>query len=84
MGSDSCHCSAGGFLHHYLDSLFTPLFAVDEALCHPYLAPLHDINEEPVCPTPFAFDFEHPSCTEEHIKELIWMESVKFNPDPIN
>ncbi|MFS7942816.1 putative mitogen-activated protein kinase CMGC-MAPK family [Helianthus anomalus] len=23
---------------------------VDEPLCHPYLAPLHDINEEPVCP----------------------------------
>ncbi|PWA79072.1 mitogen-activated protein kinase [Artemisia annua] len=55
---------------------------VDEALCHPYLAPLHDINEEPVCPRPFSFDFEQPSCTEENIKELIWRESVKFNPDP--
>ncbi|KAI3441769.1 uncharacterized protein J3R85_001801 [Psidium guajava] len=48
---------------------------VDEALCHPYLAPLHDINEEPVCPTPFIFDFEQPSFTEENIKELIWRES---------
>lgn len=56
--------------------------AVDEALCHPYLAPLHDINEEPVCPMPFSFDFEQPSFTEENIKELIWRESVKFNPDP--
>ncbi|KAI7733656.1 hypothetical protein M8C21_028599 [Ambrosia artemisiifolia] len=55
---------------------------VEEALCHPYLAPLHDINEEPVCLRPFSFDFEHPSCTEENIKELIWKESVKFNPDP--
>nr|AMO00476.1 mitogen-activated protein kinase 7 [Manihot esculenta] len=55
---------------------------VDEALCHPYLSSLHDINDEPVCPRPFHFDFEHPSCTEEHIKELIWRESVKFNPDP--
>nr|GEW68459.1 mitogen-activated protein kinase homolog MMK2 [Tanacetum cinerariifolium] len=55
---------------------------VEEALCHPYLAPLHDINEEPVCPRPFSFDFEQPSCTEENIKELIWRESVKFNPDP--
>ncbi|XP_042001987.1 mitogen-activated protein kinase homolog MMK2-like [Salvia splendens] len=54
----------------------------DEALCHPYLAPLHDINEEPVCPHPFVFDFELPSYTEENIKELIWRESVKFNPDP--
>ncbi|XP_061995668.1 mitogen-activated protein kinase homolog MMK2 [Rosa rugosa] len=56
---------------------------VDEALCHPYLAPLHDINEEPVCPSPFSFDFEQPSFSEENIKELIWRESVKFNPDPI-
>ncbi|GLT71124.1 hypothetical protein SLA2020_431650 [Shorea laevis] len=55
---------------------------VGEALCHPYLAPLHDINEEPVCPRPFSFDFEQPSFTEENIKELIWRESVNFNPDP--
>ncbi|KAA8516085.1 hypothetical protein F0562_019264 [Nyssa sinensis] len=55
---------------------------VDEALCHPYLAPLHNVNEEPVCPRPFSFDFEQPSFTEEDIKELIWRESVKFNPDP--
>ena len=58
------------------------VFAVEEALCHPYLAPLHDINEEPVCPMPFNFDFEQPSFTEENIKELIWIETVKFNPDP--
>nr|GMD36439.1 mitogen-activated protein kinase homolog MMK2 [Ipomoea batatas] len=49
---------------------------VDEALCHPYLGPLHDINEEPVCPRPFSFDFEQPSFTEENIKELIWRESI--------
>ncbi|XP_061961181.1 mitogen-activated protein kinase homolog MMK2-like isoform X1 [Populus nigra] len=54
---------------------------VDEALCHPYLEPLHGINEEPVCPKPFSFDFEQPSFTEENIKELIWRESVNFNPD---
>ncbi|KAF9602173.1 hypothetical protein IFM89_025473 [Coptis chinensis] len=55
---------------------------VDEALCHPYLKSLHDINDEPVCPRPFCFDFEQPSFTEENIKELIWRETVKFNPDP--
>ncbi|RDX91332.1 Mitogen-activated protein kinase-like MMK2, partial [Mucuna pruriens] len=55
---------------------------VEEALLHPYLAPLHDINEEPVCIRPFSFDFEQPSFTEEDIKELIWRESVLFNPDP--
>ncbi|CAI8613195.1 unnamed protein product [Vicia faba] len=55
---------------------------VDEALSHQYLAPLHDINVEPVCSRPFHFDFEKPSFTEQDIKELIWKESVKFNPDP--
>ncbi|KAL2330247.1 hypothetical protein Fmac_017828 [Flemingia macrophylla] len=55
---------------------------VDAALRHPYLAPLHDINEEPVCVEPFILDFEQPSFTEEDIKELIWRESVIFNPDP--
>ncbi|MBA0757946.1 hypothetical protein Gotri_020989 [Gossypium trilobum] len=55
---------------------------VDEALCHPYLAPLHDINEEPVCPRPFSFDFEQPSFTEENIKELIYRESSICVPWP--
>ena len=58
--------------------------AVDEALCHPYLASLHEINDEPVCPAPFSFDFEQPSFTEEDIKELIWREALKFNPEPIH
>lgn len=57
--------------------------AVHEALHHPYLASLHDINDEPVSPTPFSFDFEHPSYTEEDIKELILRESIKFNPDSV-
>jgi len=56
--------------------------AVEEALHHPYLASLHSINDEPVCPAPFIFDFEQPSFTEEDIKELIWRESLSFNPDP--
>ncbi|GAB2291035.1 Mitogen-activated protein kinase 11 [Dionaea muscipula] len=55
---------------------------VNDALCHPYLAPLHDINDEPVCPHPFSFDFEQPSFTEENIKELIWRETCMFNPEP--
>ncbi|KAH0636354.1 hypothetical protein KY290_036786 [Solanum tuberosum] len=47
-----------------------------------FVITLLDINEEPVCPRPFSFDFEQPSFTEENIKELIWRESVNFNPDP--
>jgi len=54
---------------------------VEEALSHRYLASLHGINEEPGCPIPFNFDFEQGSFTEEHIKELIWRESLNFNPE---
>ncbi|KAJ7947748.1 Mitogen-activated protein kinase [Quillaja saponaria] len=54
---------------------------VEEALNHPYLLSLHEINEEPSCPTPFNFDFEQTTLDEEDIKELIWRESLIFNPD---
>ncbi|CAA2992394.1 mitogen-activated kinase 4-like [Olea europaea subsp. europaea] len=55
---------------------------VDDALCHPYLSSLHDINDEPICSKPFSFDFEQQAITEENIKDLIWRESIVFNPDP--
>ncbi|XP_031485778.1 mitogen-activated protein kinase homolog NTF6-like [Nymphaea colorata] len=54
---------------------------VEEALNHPFLRSLHEINEEPVCSTPFSFDFERLSFSEEDIKDLIYEESLRFNPD---
>ncbi|KAL2544221.1 Mitogen-activated protein kinase 4 [Forsythia ovata] len=57
---------------------------VDDALWHPYLSSLHDINDEPICSKPFSFDFEQQSITEENIKDLIWRESIVFNPDPVH
>jgi len=54
---------------------------VEEALNHPYMASLHEINEEPVCPTPFIFDFEQATLNEEDIKELIWRESLNFSQE---
>ncbi|KAK4488315.1 hypothetical protein RD792_004071 [Penstemon davidsonii] len=61
----------------------TQRITVDEALCHPYLSSLHDINDEPISSRPFNYDFEQPSITEDNIKELIWRESLVFNPDPV-
>ncbi|ERM95719.1 mitogen-activated protein kinase homolog NTF6 [Amborella trichopoda] len=55
--------------------------SVEEALRHPFLSSLHEINEEPICSSPFNFDFEQASFTEEDIKELIYRESLSFNPD---
>ncbi|KAJ4836589.1 Mitogen-activated protein kinase ntf6 [Turnera subulata] len=52
-----------------------------EALNHPFLSSLHEINEEPTCPSPFNFDFEQTTMSEEDIKELIWAESLNFNHD---
>lgn len=54
---------------------------VEEALNHPFLMSLHEINEEPICSSPFIFDFEQASLSEEDIKELIWKESLNFNPN---
>ncbi|KAG0565296.1 hypothetical protein KC19_8G180100 [Ceratodon purpureus] len=55
---------------------------VEDALAHPYLASLHDINDEPACSSPFEFDFEEPSISEENIKDLIWMEALLCSSNP--
>lgn len=54
---------------------------VEDALNHPFLLSLHEINEEPICSSPFVFDFEQTALSEEDVKELIWKEALKFNPD---
>ncbi|GKE19786.1 mitogen-activated protein kinase homolog MMK1, partial [Tanacetum coccineum] len=54
---------------------------VEDALAHPYLTSLHDISDEPVCMTPFNFDFEHHAPTEEQMKEMIYREALAFNPE---
>ncbi|KAE8694920.1 Mitogen-activated protein kinase-like protein MMK1 [Hibiscus syriacus] len=53
---------------------------VEDALAHPYLSKMHDRSDEPVCTTPFNFDFERHALTEEQIKELIYQEALAFNP----
>nr|ASV46332.1 mitogen-activated protein kinase 3 [Lilium regale] len=54
---------------------------VEEALAHPYLDRLHDIADEPICTHPFSFDFEQQALTEDQMKELIYNESLAFNPE---
>ncbi|KAG5561004.1 hypothetical protein RHGRI_004131 [Rhododendron griersonianum] len=54
---------------------------VEGALAHPYLTSLHDISDEPICMTPFNFDFEQHALSEEQMKELIYREAVAFNPE---
>lgn len=54
---------------------------VEGALAHPYLNSLHDISDEPISTSPFNFDFEQHALTEEQMKELIYRESLAFNPE---
>ncbi|KAL6011100.1 Mitogen-activated protein kinase 3 [Asimina triloba] len=58
----------------------TQRITVEEALAHPYLAKLHDLADEPVCTESFSFDFEQHPLSEEQMKELIYLESLSFNP----
>lgn len=62
-----------------VDFLFI-LLAVEMALAHPYLARLHEIEDEPICKEPFLFDFEQQALTEEQMKHLIYQESLLYNP----
>ena len=54
---------------------------VEEALAHPYLASLHDANDEPSAESPFEFDFESETLTEAGVRELVFKELVNFNMD---
>lgn len=49
----------------------TKRITVEEALEHPYLASLHDVSDEPVCPTPFTFDFDADHLTPDVVRDVI-------------
>ncbi|KAL4138845.1 hypothetical protein PRIC2_002348 [Phytophthora ramorum] len=55
--------------------------SVEEALEHPYLASLHNMEDEPVADSFFSFDFEKEDLTEARLKELIFEEILKIHPD---
>ncbi|KAJ6964721.1 mitogen-activated protein kinase 3-like [Populus alba x Populus x berolinensis] len=59
----------------------TRRITVEEALAHPYLARLHDIADEPVCPEPFSFEFEQQPLTEEQMKDMVYEEAIALNPE---
>jgi hypothetical protein len=57
------------------------LWTVEEALAHPYLARLHDVADEPVCPEPFSFEFEQQPLGVEQMKDMIYQEALALNPE---
>ncbi|KAF7133188.1 hypothetical protein RHSIM_Rhsim09G0007700 [Rhododendron simsii] len=52
---------------------------VEDALAHPYLTLIHDVSDEPICMTPFNFDFKQHALTEKQTGELIDREALAFN-----
>ncbi|KAF5191617.1 Mitogen-activated protein kinase [Thalictrum thalictroides] len=59
----------------------TKRITVEEALAHPYLAMLHNKDDEQICAKPFSFQFEKQALLEEEMKEMIYRESLSFNPE---
>lgn len=53
---------------------------VNDALKHPFLAPLHCPEEEPVADRPFDFSFEDEVLNRVRLQELIWEEIGSFRP----
>ena len=54
---------------------------VEDALKHPYMADLHNPDDEPTCAEEFDFDFEKADLTKEMIQELIYNEMCVFHEE---
>lgn len=54
---------------------------VEDALKHPYMADLHNPEDEPTCGEEFDFDFEKADLTKEMIQELIYNEMCIFHEE---
>lgn len=47
---------------------------IEEALKHPYMASLHNEEDEPVSDAPFNFSFENVAVTKEQLQRMIFEE----------
>jgi len=54
---------------------------IDRALAHPFLASLHNPEDEPVANFTFTFDFENEELSREKVQELIWQEIRAYHPE---
>ena len=63
-----------------LNFMYGFVSSVEDALAHPYLSSLHDICDEPICHSPFVFDFDEDNLTLKELRTLIYKEAVQFHP----
>ena len=54
---------------------------VEEALTHPYMAALHDPDDEPSAESLFDFEFEKSTLTEPLLRSLLFEEILAFHPE---
>lgn len=54
---------------------------VDQCLAHPYLALLHDVDDEPTCNFKVDFSFENYKLNAENLKSILFDEVCEFHPE---
>ena len=66
-----CHLQAVNLLSRML--VFNPnkRISIEQALKHPYMAALHDINDEPICSNPFDLPDNIDELTQQQAENLI-------------
>ena len=68
-------------LHKMLLFHPTQRITIDQALEHPFMASLHNADDEPVANFTFSFAFETEELNKERIQELIWEELRMYHAD---
>ena len=66
--------TAFDLLSKMLEFLPTRRITIEKALEHPFLASLHNVEDEPTANFTFSFDFEHEDLPSERVRSLIWDE----------
>ncbi|CAI5730662.1 unnamed protein product [Hyaloperonospora brassicae] len=54
---------------------------VNDALAHPYLASIRNIEDETTATSSFDFDFENETLTKPVLQKLIWDDMRHFHPE---
>ncbi len=53
---------------------------IEKALEHPFLLPLHNSDDEPICDFTVSFDFEDEDLSCQAVRELTWKEIREMHP----
>lgn len=56
---------------------------VDEALAHPYLSDLQELNEQDMPPCMFKFNYDEDNLSQSDLKDLIYAEMLQYHPEAL-